>query len=381
MPFEFATPVSGVSWSASQFARDVDWPAAIAQYGSLYSMARKVASRRRGRSMSRMGAKRRRIGSRSRSRGNGSSNPAIPTRRGFNAPAVSQYHEGRIQYMRHPAPRRVKSRARRAFRRAEKVIVRNWPTQMALTYYQNDLVVPQNQQQYAWFPLYSVADGRTPGIYHQLQSIKNYIGQNDLNPNVQAERKFCLKNAVLDLNLVSNGSFTTTNPSVFYPVYLEIYHLSARKNSVFDPSTCFEQGLATKSIFSVTGYTTPLPTNPYISPFDSPTFCENYIIKSVRKHVLQPGEPLDLQLRDNREYIVSSDEFWQGTAADYDSIEYHSLAKYTEGYFVVARGCTSAGPNSFLDPTVLGGLTLNSTCAVNIRYSASNLDVATNIGY
>lgn len=371
MPFEIPI-TSSVAWSASQFARDVDWPE-VARRG--YAVYRGVQmARRMKRKFTR--SSNGRFSKKPKLSGGASGNQSIPSRKGFNAPAVTQFHEAQTIYRRRGAPRRVKSRARKFARRATKAITNLWPTCTFQFYNAGSVVAPAGAQGNFWIPLLSgrqVVTSAT-GLTQQLYSVQRYfdyarsIQNTALNSGPSQnnlDEKFIIKNAVLDLVL-----YNPTGVSVL----AKVYHLWARKDSADDPPLLYSNGIINKVPYvGTTGTSFGLPTGmialsgsvPNVTPFDSTLLCERAVIKSTREFHIAPGQNVALNLRDRREYTVDPQEYASiSTVTAVSGTVYPFLQKYTEGYFIQFYSSDQLGTDAS---------TLDYVATINIRAASPDI--------
>lgn len=265
-------------------------------------------------------------------------------RRSIDTPAVTFQNDNRFVYRRRSAPYFVKRRARMRAYRTRTIVNSMLPFNTHLFSWSFARQSATNALAYLWVPLYT-------GAYQNISSSDpfiNFIWQS----NQQLERIFRTQrptglvagqeqqlqftNAVLDL-IINSGS---SNTSV---AIVTVYHCVCRRLSALTGYDLYEGGIYTKAspLVNTAGTIAVTPTFLQVTPFSSSLFCKHFIIQNVREFRISPGNNVTLQLRDRKDYTISSYAFREvgGTAPVLQTNHsYPTLPKYTEGYFVTYRG-------------------------------------------
>lgn len=282
-----------------------------------------------------------------------------------DSPALTFQNDNRWTYRRRPAPRSVKRFMRRKFRFINKIVDSKLPFSLHRFFWTFSRANAVGQQIYFFVPMYT---GYTPSISGtvgsydyfrstsllQLNRIFEASRQSTVGPS--KEQKLQFDNATIDLTINADGS----NQDV---AIVDVYHIWARKDSSSAIDEAYVSGIVNKQVPppDPTNTTSITSTALHSTPFDSSVFCRLFLIKSKREFRISPGNNITLQLRDRKEYTISTEDYLPNYVSSTNLVWNTIIQKYTEGYAVFYRGAPRPNVSA-------AAVTLNCQVTVNYRY-------------
>lgn len=272
-------------------------------------------------------------------------------------------------YRRKRAPRRVRVRARKQWKRFNFMLNKSLamhsvviPTTQAIT------LTPTNgstAQTMASYTIYGGgANSTTPGtqtnpangdLDYIMRAHSAYSGTTANAPSY----KFRFKSAVMNLT-VKNTVDNTVESARGGLVFIDLYHVVCRKSTTDSAAGGAIQTVWADAI-QHTGTMNALNTvniqSDGLTPFDIGQFGEQYTIRRVRRVRLSSGQVFSTQIRDPADYIIEQD----------DIARWDHLANKTEGFLIVAY-------NPSADPTtgVRGIVAIEINCNKKYHYTVND---------
>jgi len=186
-------------------------------------------------------------------------------------------------------------------------------------------------------------------------------------PDTVGYCKYRFKSAVMNLSIknvaTSDGAYRDGM------AFVDLYHVLCRKSmtttggSGGSPAAVWENACDEQQQIINMNAVTSINTDG-VTPFDTPSFGESYIIKRVRRIRLSPLQQFSTQLRDPGDYEIETG----------DLLHWDHLANRTEGYIIVAWN-----PSADVATGVRGRVTLEVNYTKSYHYT-TNLGNANAIG-
>lgn len=248
--------------------------------------------------------------------------------------AVTFQHDARLSYRRKRAPRRVRRRAAKSYKR----FVKNESKSLGLI----SRVMP-NVFSPATITPTTFADSQTVYTTGLFGGISGSVSWGDMFAIANAEAlatkagKLFFRSAQIDMQ-VRNSS--TTNVLV-----ADIYTVAARKEGYNEPGEDWLQGMLNNGVAA--GTTASTPTTLGVTPFDCPGFCSSWVILSKTTYRLSPGNSVYLNLKGRRSFVFETERFeYDTTNTAYRTRMFRGL---TKGFVCVFRNAdpvstTAMGP-------------------------------------
>lgn len=172
-----------------------------------------------------------------------------------------------------------------------------------------------------------------------------------------AASKLRFRSAVLDLNIKNTLDPEETNARGAM-VYVDVYHVLCRANGntstgTGDPGQAFQDAVARQGIITNTNAVTSNQTDG-VTPFSAPDFGSEWIIKRVRRVRLSSSQSFSTQLRDPGNYTLD----------EYGLLNFDHKRNLTEGYV-----CVFWNPSADASTGIRGAFNLEVNVKKSYHYS------------
>lgn len=255
-------------------------------------------------------------------------------RTGVNSNNVTFQHDYASIYNRRRAPRKVRARARRAYKRFNHQLVNSlgqntWAVSKAFA---SGVITPtslSNCQTIASVGLYGAEDPATDTnvTWSDLWTIAAQDG-------ISVGRKYHFKSACLDLQIRnSTDSFTGGEDPSPTTICVDLYTIYARKDGYYAPALDWLAGMDQQIALHAGTKATPQSLN--ATPFDAPGFCSSYLIGKKTRYRISPGNSVYLQLRDSKDHQWSTDKLNWNTGTSKAQTRF--FKGYSKGYLMAIR--------------------------------------------
>lgn len=237
-----------------------------------------------------------------------------------------------VLYQRHPAPKKVRQRAKRKQRAFNALMSRNNPQTILLQDYAQVNSSIANAQAYCILSVASVADLRA--LFNKVRSLsftQNGPGRDPGDPintkvvgPIASHQNFLLKNHYLDYSCTNTGTSS---------IVMECYEMVPRRNITLDEyqntATGGSGGAIGNELLSVPNYMTALfngwevntsntaITDPSVpinmslygaTPFHAVGITKKFVINKVERHILGSGQTWTRQVRTNVNKIINGEQ-------------------------------------------------------------------------
>lgn len=257
-------------------------------------------------------------------------------------------HDEATVYRRKRAPKRVRRRHRKAFKRFMYNMDKLQSMKTCVIY---------NRSLFSTTPT-GVSDGQSPmavtmyGYNTNTYASNTDPGNGDMGwifarengafpTAIDATRKLRFRSCVMEFTLTnelqSGGSGDAYGIGIF-----DIYHVIARKNNgtTSDPAVFWDTALGHESAGNMPTAITS-STQLGITPFDTSEFGKYWLVKKKHRVRLSPGQVYNFQMRDPGNYVLNMS----------DLLDIKAKANLTEGVIIVGYNSTY----KFVDPDYLPG--------------------------
>jgi len=271
---------------------------------------RDMANRRRPRSRARTGRSRTRSQTRTRTR-----------RRTMTPRSTTFQHDSTNMYLRRRAPRRVRSRARRAQSRYNHHLVAGLGQKSAVF---QALAL----RQVTPTTLHDAQDVYTVGMYGGVNGSATWGDLAEIAANeglLVKTGKIHFKSAVIETQIKNNSDTDV--------LVVDVYEVICRREGYNEPGIDWSLALAAQN--TIATMTSMTSTELGCTPFDAPGFGSSWLIKNKTRYRISPNLSVYLQRRDAKDYKFDSSRFEYDTTSA--ALRVHMFSGMTEGFLIVAR--------------------------------------------
>jgi len=303
---------------------------------------------------------------RGRARGRMSSG-SRSSRRGAEYGNITFQNDEHQMYRRKRAPRRVRIKARRAYKRFNYMLNKSLGLHsMIIPTTQTMTAVPTTGSDAQVCAFYSIYGGGTNSTTVGTQTNP---ANGDLNFLMRAHEnstaalsgvpstKFRFRSAVMNLNIKNTA---TTDASYRDGLcFVDLYHVVCRKNitdSTGGGSAITVWADAIAHTPTLAGVNAVNVNSDSITPFDIGQFGQMYTIRRVRRVRLSAQQTFSTQIRDAGDYEIEFD----------DISRWNHLANKTEGFMIVAYN-----PSAVPGTGVRGSVSLEVNCNKKYHYTVA----------
>lgn len=228
---------------------------------------------------------------------------------GREAGDISRYHEDKVLYTKRRGNPRKRRAARRFNRKVVKTLMSNTPMKVMIRqYYKAEAWSPSgwidSQHVCAALSLWDYGRTNTSDNYGDLYTV--FVAEMTAQQQAQGA-ELHVRSVCMDIYLRNTTGAGT-------PIYVDIYYLVARKdNALFvlaSDTLGAEMSNYVKPITGTsTGVTVGSPNWYGITPFQSPGFCEMWVITKKRRVYLDDGATFNFQIRDSKPRVIKGEIF------------------------------------------------------------------------